>query len=281
MLFVLILSLCVIYVDFHRTKSNMGKVTANGLGAIPYVLAGKATQPSQYRVLVPWLTNLMCGRIFKQENYMVATYLPAYALLRALAIGLSMSLCHALWGNPMYVAVLAIFYMVVAIYDYTDVYFEIAFLALSMLLFKYDYSFLIVPICILAGLNRETATVIPFLAIPSGNWTNVLLALLGVAIGLAIPRLMYGKARRYCGISQYRMNWHDLKSLISEYPMVFNETFHFVLLAGLMVVATVLSPSYYMAIAWVLFVLLAIPARWREVRVFAPCVFLMIPSLLR
>jgi hypothetical protein len=280
-LFLIILSLCVIYVDFHRTKENMAKAKTNGLGVLPYVLNGNATAPAQYRVLVPWLTALFSGRIGHDVSFSQVIYLNAYVLIRAIAITVSLTLCAILWQNPLWVCVLAMFYVVSAIYDYTDVYFEVAFFALAMILFGHNLPILLFLVALVAGLNRETAVFIPFLGIPDGGIANIISASAGAIIGAAIPYAVYGKAPRYCAVSQYRVNWEDLKMMITAIPFAYNETFQYLILVALMVVGAIMSPSYSMLLAWGMLVVLSIPARIREIRVFAPCVFLLIPVVLK
>lgn len=280
-LLLIILSLCVIYVDFHRTKDNMARAKTNGLGVLPYVLNGNATAPAQYRVLVPWLTAIFSGRVGHDVSFSQVVYLNAYVIIRAISVAVSLTFCAMLWHNPIWVCVLAMFYVVSAIYDYTDVYIEVACFALAMILFQGHAPILLFVVSLIAGLNRETAVFIPLLGIPGGDWFSIIGAGVGALIGVAIPHIVYGKAPRYCAFSQHEANWTDLKLMLTAIPLCYNETFQYLLLVALMVIGAIMSPSYTMLLAWGMLIALSIPARIREVRVFAPCVFLLIPVVLR
>lgn len=280
-LYLIILSLCVIYVDFHRTKDNMARAKTNGLGVLPYVLNGNATAPAQYRVLVPWLTAVFSGRIGHDVSFSQVVYLNAYVVIRAIAVAVSLTLCAILWQNPIWVTALAMFYVVSAIYDYTDVYIEVACFALAMILFQGHHPVLLFILALVAGLNRETAVFIPALGLAGGDWFSMSCACIGAIAGVALPRLIYGDAPRYCAFSQHEANWTDLKLMFTAIPLVYNETFQYIVLLALMVIGAIMSPSYTMILAWGMLIALSIPARIREIRVFAPCVFLLIPVVLR
>lgn len=287
MLFTLALIMALIYVDFDRTKHNFGMRT-NGLGALPSVLAGTAMLPMQHRVLVPWLTWLFSGR-WRRVNYDFHKYLDAYILLRWLSITLAVCMAQ-MWFQvivPQYsfyaTALLVVFFMVAAIYDYTDGYIEVALFAASLLLFQQDFGIVglgLLGIGVLAGLNRETSVFIPLLGIGTAPANSIFFSAIGVAIGLAIPRVVYGFPKRVDEFFVWRRNLADTRSFFNV-PILYNELFFFICTVILAVAAMVMSPSIMLGVFVLMLGALCLPVKWREIRVFAPCMLGIIPGLLR
>jgi hypothetical protein len=286
-IFLFVLIIALIYVDLDRTRHNFG-AQFNGIGAIPAVLAGTAQLPMQHRVLVPWLTALLCGRV-RKVNYDFHKYLDAYILLRWASIAFAVCLSQ-MWFQvivPQYAfhatTMLAVFFMVAALYDYTDVYIEVACFAASLLLFQQDFGLVglgLLGVGVIAGLNRETAVFMPLLGIGIAPITSILFSFVGVVIGVVLPRLSYRNNKRYCGFYQLENNLSDLKRICSV-PVLYNESVWFLFVCVSVVAATILWPSMVMIVFAVMFATLLVPTRWREIRVFAPCMLGVIPGLLR
>ena len=288
MLFVLVLSLCIIYLDIKLTKNNMGAPT-NGIGAIQLILLGKSKAPMQYRVLIPWICGFLCGRKMFGVRSGKFPHLHVYLPLRWVAVTFAMFVSHLYFQTlpvnaHLCTTLLAVFFIVSSLYDYTDVYFEVGFLALAFLLFGSSWVYLWLGIITyVAGLNRETAIAIPAVAFAGGDW--VLGGFLGFIFMLSYmtPRMIYGDKSRYCDLFPFGQN---IRTIIKEYksdrPIVYNEYTLFAVLLILISIGYVgtyllrpLSPIEI--VLGGVFLLLLAPTMWREIRVFAPTMLATIP----
>ncbi|MFQ3639155.1 MAG: hypothetical protein SNJ62_03990, partial [Chloracidobacterium sp.] len=175
------------------------------------VMEGNAGNPWQYRVLAPFLINVVLA-VFKYlhiPHYIAASFiffrviqdtfilLLSYAYYRKLGLSLPYSLIGMTllaWG------------MSYSHYDSDlqfSTFFDIIFYLLAGLCILQGSFAWIVPITLLAALNRETSGLIPFLllsvsmfALPKGSWHKViplfvtsLMTYIAIFIGL---RLIYG-----------------------------------------------------------------------------------------
>lgn len=274
LIYIFLLSLVVIYIDFHMTKKNM-RVPWNGFGAVDSVLNGGAKSPMQYRMLIPLVVGLFEDR------------LRAYLYVKW--VGITVALGMAFWyfgsvgTDPMIAtALLALFFVVAAIYDYADAYWEIALLSAGLLLIDYNLLVLCV-VTFAAALNRETAVVIPLAVFLSGYWIDSLVVGFFFGWGYMVPRAIYGRAERYCEWFTFSRN---IKTLVEsrKVPVLLNEYLHFfVLLAGLVYLYArnyaTLTPAEISLGA--LFLALLVPSMWREIRVFGPTMLAVIPMALR
>ena len=268
--FVPILTLVVIYIDFKMTRGNM-QVPWNGHGAVRSVLDGVAKAPMRYRVLVPWLVApakdaLVRYLYVKWWSILFATFASFTYFLK---LGVDPYLCTSL---------LALFMLLSAIYDYADAYLEIGLLA-SAFLFIGNSLVVVMVLTFVAALNRETAVVIP-LAVALEGWVLGTVLVGGCFwVGYAIPRLKYGKAERYCEFFTFKRNWQTIKES-RKVPLLLNEYFHFALLLTAVVIVYSLSLGSLTPVETalgLLFVGLLIPTMWREIRVFAPTMLVVIP----
>ena len=171
--YILFLSWVVIYADFHITKHNVG-TTWNGVGVIPSVLAGSAKSPMQYRVLIPWI----CGFLSRWFGSGEHKFAHLYAYLRIKWIAIMAALAGSFWYfgqvcNYPHIAVglMAAFFVWAAIYDYADMYLEVAFLAVAFASMGTEYALLVASVvAFIAALNRETAVLIPIVLLLSGPY---------------------------------------------------------------------------------------------------------------
>lgn len=274
MVYIALLSLVVIYIDFHMTKGNM-RVPWNGFGAVESVIDGTADSPMQYRILVP----LIVGQF---DDRLVAYLYVKWTGITA-ALGMAFWYFRSVGADPMIAtALLALFFVVAAIYDYADAYWEIALLSAGLLLIDYNLLVLCM-VTFVAALNRETAIVIPLAVFLSGYWIDSLVVGFFFAWGYMIPRAIYGQAERYCEWFTFKRN---IKTLIEsrKVPVLLNEYLHFfVLLIGLVYLYArnyaTLTPAEISLGA--LFLALLVPSMWREIRVFGPAMLAVIPMALR
>ncbi len=262
------LCLVVIYADLRITRHNMN-VQWNGLGSVAPVCAGKSLVPMQYRVLVPWLWKV-CGATDA-----------AYLIIRQVSIVFALFSAYLFFGNLLHTTILGMFFVLAALYDYTDVYIEVGLFALAFTMLG---SMWLIPITLLATLNRETAVFIPITAFCSGHIQLSLLALFfGWSIGYFLPRLIYGPKKRYCGLSMVKRN---IETIVNTYKhskqILLNEYTHFIILLSIVIYAFIATtPTPIQFSMGLMFVSLLIPTMWREIRVFAPCMLGLIPMVIR
>lgn len=270
---VIMLSMVLIYLDFRLTKTNYGAVF-NGIGAIPYVLSGQSRAPMQYRVLVPWTCSIFGVGDQKLK------YLKQYVYLRWLSILFAVSMSYFYYHSVVGVLWLVLFFVAASLYDYTDVYIEIGLLALALVLLAGGYWWALIPITAVAALNRETAIVIPTLAFFDSSLAGIA-SLCGFAVGYLIPRIVYGAKDRYCSFWMVRANIAEAIQHYKSRPFPYVEYTLSVLLFGFVVYSAICgTKTGPLFVGLGLFAVLLIPAKWREIRVFAPCVFLLIGALL-
>ena len=296
--FIAILSMVVIYADLKMIKGEGGitgepfAATWNGLGSIIWILQGKSRQPMQYRVLIPWI----CGFLGRDNMFGPGTekyaYFNIYIRMRWITI------VGAITGSFFYFAqlgidpyfgslLLSVFFIMAALYDYTDVYIEIGLLSLYLILSNQPTTidlFVLPVLVFVATLNRETAVVMPLITALSGEWLLSGGSFLGFAAGYYLPRKFYGKRERYCSLNMFPEN---LKRLAFGYkytnlPIVYNEYTHFFvlfLLSAVVYVMAFLDGGIYPAeiVLGLLAIALFIPTVWREIRVFAPTMLAVIP----
>ena len=278
-----ILSLLLWYVDFRLTVHNWG-VKWNGVGVIPEVLAGKSLLPMQHRVLVPWLTALFGRGSHK------APYICGHVTMRLLAISFALFSAHWFFSsNLLYTALLVIFLMAAALFDYTDGYVELGFFALFLGLVGQcgplvrSEIWLLVTVAFVASLNRETALFFPVLLfLQTFDVVASVVVFLAVAAGLIFVRCVYGVPRRYCSFWMVKENWRRIKSFFRDGSG--SRQIREYLLFALLCVLVFISP-FTGTMSWVewgmgaFFCALLVPSIWCEVRVFAPVMLVVIPRL--
>lgn len=259
--------LAVIYADFRMTKHNMG-VQWNGIGCVDNVNNGIADAPMQYRVLVPWLC-----RLFRGVN--------GYLYLRMLSICFAIVSADYYFQDILATAMLGFFFVLAALYDYTDGYIEVGLFALAFTMLD---SIWLIPITLLATLNREVGVFIPIACLLSGYIQLAgLVFFFGFVTGYIIPRLVYGDHQRYCEFFTLKRNLQTIKAeFTTGKPFVYCEyTLFFILTGGLGYLYSTVSLGPVESSMGLLFLLLLIPTMWREVRVFSPVMLAAIPMALR
>lgn len=267
--FIAVISSIVIYVDKRMSGWN-DNVSGNGVGSVSFVNTGTATLPVQHRVLAPWLTRYL--------DYYHIKWLSITAALFCSWLYFGLVMAQPMVG----VLLLAIYFMWAAVFDYTDGYIEIAMFALSFwMVGALPITLFLIPVGILAGLNRETSVFIPLCLFSMGHVVGSSMVGLGVLIGLAVPRIIYRDAKRYCSVNQFFTNVRRMFSgglggkhfLHSEWVLFFILTTVLVLCY----IAGPLSVTHYVLAA--LYLLLLIPTVWGEIRVFAPVFWFVIPII--
>lgn len=306
LIFIAILSMVVIYVDLKMIKSEGGEpFTApwNGLGSIIWILQGKSLQPTQYRVLIPWIVGFLGKDNMFGPGTEKYAYFNIYLRLRWVAIVgaiTSTFFYFSRLGIDPYMALmlLAMFFAMAALYDYTDIYVEIGLLSLYLILSDQPttISFIVLPVIVfVATLNRETAVVMPLITALSGEWFLSGGSFLGFAAGYYLPRKFYGKRPAYYTLEQrvltFNMFFNNLRRIVFLYtkttlPILYNQYTHFFVLFAVFVsvyVRAFLNGGIYPTeiILGLLAAGLIIPTMWGEIRVFAPTMLAVIPMGLR
>jgi hypothetical protein len=281
--FILIVSLIVIYADGQLTKRNFGS-QFNGIGSIVPVLTGRSLMPMQHRVLVAWL----CWFVSKPFGWGddKFPFFKIYLWIRWIAILTAMTMSHLYFGHFVMTAMLALFFVWAALYDYTDGYIEVACFASAFYLIGVGGLWMYVGIAIvsfLGALNRETSVFIPVVIALTGQWWLTIVSSGFFLCGFALPRLMYRGVPRYCSLWMLPVNLRALKQEFLSKPAVYSEYLFFLVLAALMVV------TYAVSFPWgpieiglgVMFLALLVPTMWREIRVFSPVMLGLIPMVVR
>lgn len=268
----IVISLIVIVADWRVTQYNYGAVW-NGIGSVESVLRGDAKIPMRHRVLVPWLCKYI-----------------KYIYIRWASIVLAVVMSHLYFDNIILTMAMALFMVWALMYDYTDVYLEIAGFAgiLLMLPITNGWYYSILPVVtLLMMLNRETGAVIPFFVFFMGDMEAGALCAGAAVAGYLIPRLMYPGGERYCKFNMIKENIRRIVNYRRRHiPLLHDEYLHFFVLFAIVVYgysvafsAGVVSP-FDIAMA-VFFVAMLVPSVWSEIRVFSPVMLSIIPIVLK
>jgi len=290
--YVLFCSLVVIYADFRMTKDNVGAIF-NGLGAVPFVIQGKSLRPMQYRVFVPWLCSLFGHEKLFGKGMGKYPYIHIYFKLKWLgivfALAASMLFFRITGSDPLLsLMLLSLFFILAAVFDYAESYFEVGFFALAFVLaivqphWWWAYLFL----TLIAGLNKETAIFFPILFIIAGDTTAGAWSLIGFALSVIIPVWVYGGKPRYCKFNMIGENVRRIIESLKTTPLLLNEYMFFFVLVAVMATATIRIVAWDLQnaveiVSVIMFVSLLVPSIWKEIRVFLPCVLGVIPVLVR
>ncbi len=268
----LILAAVLLYTEARITARNTG-TWFNGFGSIIPVVRGQAQKPMQYRVLVPWLYMIMP---FPPgiKLYLIIKYIGmAFALLGFGTFSYTLGIPWQL-SMPMLAAVLPMMFL----FDYADCYYEFGFLCIAWSMGQQHLAALCV-VAFLASLNRETGVFVPIghYALFGGEWQSAVI--LGASlIGLAVPCLIYGRKPRYCSLSQVKENVKALgeKKLVVEYLWC-SLLFLAYAYVGIMAVYPFEGFRNLYGVMAAFGLLMLIPSRWNEVRVFMPMLAVLIP----
>ena len=279
-LYLSFLCVVVMYADYRMTGKHMGTL-GNGIGAIPLVLKGEATLPSQYRVLVPCLCKLFVG----VKNDWIE-YVYCYMRIRSLSIIGALCVSYYWFSTTMTTPLLGIsglslWFILAAVYDYTDTYLEIIFIALSLLFIGSEYSVAVIPLLMIpATLNKETSFLIPLLAFTCGEYWVALGALSVGLLVMTMIKVHYGGRKRYCSLFLIGSNIKTIKIFFRNVPILYNEyIFFFIMLIFSGIIYTIgfesLLPIDYVMGLFVIAML--VPSMWWEIRVFSPFMLTFIP----
>lgn len=266
-LIIFFMSIVVMYADLRMTAHNFGAVM-NGYGSIKYVLDGAIKQPMAYRVLIPWICR------DNKTNYVLVKYL---SILFAL-------LATNLWFDSLLLtSLMAMFFVLAAIYDYTDGYLEVGFFASSfwLILYQPNYSWEILFVIVyLAALNRETSVFIPICAFLSGDVILSMILFTSFLIGYGLPRIYYGRRGRYCEFNMIPKNIKRIKEAFKT-GMMLREYILFFMLTLVICIAPFIGHIYipFEIGMYIMFIVLLVPTVWAEIRVFKPVMLVVIPMI--
>ena len=288
-LYLAFLSLVVIYADFKMTRGNWG-AKWNGIGAVPDILDGTAKIPMRHRVLVAWICRLV--EICRIEQ---RPFLNTYVYLRWLAITLSLVVANwyfsALGLKPLLpVSILACVFVLSSLYDYIDMFLEVACFAafLRIIQFPIHGDYVWIPLIVfLSTLNRETTIFLVPLAFIFGDHAMFALTVGACAAGWLIPRIVYPDGERYCSAILVKENLRLIRDWQKRrVAILYDEyTLFFLLFLGavtLYVVTALHSGLNAVELVMaVFFVAMLVPSMWREIRVFAPTTLVTIPMAVR
>ena len=274
----LILAAIMLYTEFRLTSSFM-RFTSNGFGALPLVLQNKADAPAQYRVLIPWMYFIMPfppGRTL----YVLLKYIGM--VFGLVAFGTFAYTVGVPWqfSIPLMAAILPMMFM----YDYADCYYELGFFCLAWSMGQQHLVALGI-ITFLATLNRETGVFIPvgYWAL-TGDITGAIILLVASGLGGMIPRLIYGMKPRYCmpgetkpiTFCQFKANIKDLRKALA-----IEHIWTLLLLVTYAIVGLIAKPYGGMGRLYLVMgafgVLMLVPTKWCESRVFMPMLGTLIP----
>jgi hypothetical protein len=273
LLFIVALSLVVYVVDYRQTVVNMTAQNGNGYGAVAGVLSGDAPLPAQHRVFVP----VLC-RVFGEPPYF-----DVYMAVKFVGIFFSLLMAWLCFGSIAGVFALAVFLMFAAMYDYVDGYWEMGFFGACLYLLQFGTVWagvMLFVLTLVSATNRETTLFFPFLAVAVGQyWLGVVL-LCAVLVGMGFPRMEYREAKRYCPFNMLPLNFQRLREVEwNGFKSLMNPTYHFLVVLILLVVA---ACAFTTLLEWVfvgLFLAMMVPGIWGEVRIFGPCMLVVIPRL--
>lgn len=275
-LLTVIFACILLYTEYRLTAPNLG-APWNGYGCIKPVLGGTSQVPMQYRVLIPWL-YAMIPFLKGKAKYL---FIKGVGLWFALySFGLFCRAFGYTWWHG--VLFLAAVLPVTFLYDYADCYYELGFLALGYSLCTQGQQHLmwLVPLTLLAALNRETGAFLPlgYFVLTGGIIGTAFLS--GVfLVGALLPRIYYGRKDRYCSWYMIRRNLTDLRHRFCWEHGIFFLLLAWYIASGLTPFARGDMQSFYWLIGIFILVLL-VPSVWFEVRVFMPVFLVTIPGTL-
>lgn len=271
-----ILAAILLFAEYRITSFNMN-IAGNGYGSFDLILKGKGFQPLQYRILTPWLYAILPIKD-KIVRYLTVKWIGIWFALYAFAL-----FCDSFWIDPLTgVLFMSAILPLTFVYDYTDCYYDLGFMALAFAIIaqgRQDFLLWLVPITLLASLNRESGVFIPLgYFVLTGGYVGAAL-LLGVAVvGLIIPRAYYGKRPRYCSFIMWKQNIVDMRKRFTVFHYIFFAIMLWFIAAGFLCNDPTLMPLYWLMCFFV--IAMSIPSIWLEVRVFMPVLLVTIPITL-
>jgi len=250
---IVIALLCGLFTTYEYVRARGVKYLEHGNQITRHqaVIQGEAGNPWQYRVLAPYLINVVLG-IFEQlhiPHHIAASFIFFRVIQDTVIMLLSYAYYRRLGLSPLYslvgIAILA-WGMSYSHYDSDlqfNTFFDISFYLVAGLCILQGRFVWIVPITLLAALNRETSGLIPFLllsisifAMPKGSLRKVI-PIFVTAFGTYVIifttlRFFYGSQEllipygHYPGLDLLQYNlfrivtWHQLIATLSIIPII-------------------------------------------------------------
>lgn len=281
--------------------------TANpycGIGAISRNLAGESQAPMQYRMLQAWIFNALnrffdfvmppALRVVTQSGLRISDRNTRAAYIMTLVIGLwiALSSSFALFStlvpfpfNFFSTFLLLIFFLITAQYDYADVYYEVAFFALMMLLLSQGTVFLALIVMFVSAFNKESSAasaLLPFAYYDIFSSTIIAIWLAGAwMLARMILERKYGVLENYViamwgTVYSFRTN---AKLVMAEWKNVESTMWISFLMIALSAIALAVSPEHAM---FALFFIASTTALGMitEPRIYMPLCIIFIPALI-
>lgn len=305
----------LVAVVMGRTSYKMGAFNYgarwNGYGTIVSVLKGEADLPMQYRPLVPYMFEILRRALrFPEEGNNLYRIFFAYEPIRVLGMWLHLCVFHwflfVLSGNPLWslagTCLLALFWVITFLYDYSDCYYEGVFWGLCLIGVMTQNVWLAVGAMFVGTFNKETMVFLPPLAVLYG-WNLDWFWWLGAAFAAsyAIMFLIWGQREHYHRAMMgsrwmFRVNWADARFAFSRILDEKNKKFRIFYYEEklLALFLLILIGVLFFAIRgilpdWLLRMWLIVPAfifcafayaRYFEMRVIMPLAYVLVPSLI-
>lgn len=280
MIQLLFIAMVLLVVDYRLTAGNMN-VQWNGFGCVRNVVCGKAMLPMQNRIFVPWLTVILGGFEIRAWAYLLVKYLGILFMLFSFYFYLSLIGSDAVLG----VVLLAALMPLMILYDYADSYWEMGFFAMLFTLMLGGGSiWLIIPMLVLAILNRETSVILALTTLFATDGLARIALMVIYAVAVCMMMYMSRKRKRYCPFNLVRVNLKEWKkegfNLLSGYThslMLITAFIGFSIVgwSGMPILQPVIITMA------VFTVLMIVPSMWRETRVFAPLLLVIIPVMIK
>jgi hypothetical protein len=275
-----LLALILFIVDYRITAGNMN-VQWNGFGCVRDVVYRKAMLPMQNRLFVPYLTYILGGGVVRRGAYLLVKYLGILFMLVGFHYFLSLIGVDAALGTVLLAALMPL----MMLYDYADSYWEMGFFSVIFgMLIGGESLWIMIPLLILSTLNRETSVIIVIVGVlRNGIILGLLLSIAFILTMFVITYLARNK-KRYCPFNLIPVNLREWKkegiSLLSGYQ---HSLILIVIFIGLSVANWGVIPELIPIIITmaVFTALMIIPSMWRETRVFAPLLLVIIPLMIK
>jgi len=274
-----LLAFILFVVDYRITAGNMN-VRWNGFGCVHDVVYGRAVLPMQNRVFVPYLTWVVGGFVVRRWAYLLVKYFGILFALFGSHYFLSSIGVNAALGTVLMAALMPL----MMLYDYADSYWEMGFFTVifGMLIQGADI-WIIIPILIMAILNRESGAIIAVMAV-FGMALSVRIGILVTCVAVVCLMMLVNRdIKRYCPLNLIKTNllrWkHDKLHLLSGYN---HSLILIAIFIGLSVgkwgVLPALNPIIITMAVFT--VLMIVPSMWNETRVFAPLLTVIVPLMI-
>jgi len=283
-----------------------------GLMSLPQYYKGEIFDPYQYRCLWFWIFKLFkinangfeCRRICEDqivirqgkhyEIYWFIVFIMQYLSLLIFYFYIKTLQLDAVVG----VLLFALFLLFTFYNDYPNQYVEIIIMGLFLCFMMWgNYEYILFILLFLGMLNRETMFLCNIIWLfYSNNWIFFIIGCFICGIGYYLPRMIYGKKKKLCSF----FNWNASKTRIQRTYGGYTDQYGFysryriwneynlfgILLVGYLILSFMtysMMDTFYkfmIIIMGIFMVLISIPGEWREIRIYTPVLFVIIPQLL-